>query len=292
MSQFVPNSKILPFRDNICPLRSRFSLSYSLSVPTLFFPPFLPFSILTHHFFSSLSLFFHRHSLIHSLLFRTLCHSDSHPPSHAPFLSLSLSLPSSSLSLFPSFPFPFSSFLFLKRYRYPPLCLNCRSRDSRPRRARLRGLPPAILPTQQQQSRFTSLIPRHLSSLETNLRDNGNRRRSCAENSRTDARTRKCDRPLDRLSSLPSSFPFIRFPNSRRTQVRTHILSCLLLSEKSASPSRTHRRIPRITQVNPDSRGRTSANPEAAPEYVDHNTGNRATRCGGVSSSFDDSELD
>ena len=64
--------------------------------------------------------------------------------------------------------FFFSLFEFWKRYRYPPLCLNCRSRDSRPRRARLRGLPPvATLPT-QQQGRFTSLIPRHLSgSLET-----------------------------------------------------------------------------------------------------------------------------
>ena len=46
----------------------------------------------------------------------------------------------------------FFIWIFWKRYRYPPLCLNCRSRDSRPRRARLRGLPPATtLPTQQQQ---------------------------------------------------------------------------------------------------------------------------------------------
>lgn len=148
-------------------LISSLSVSYSV-FPSL--PPFLNSN--THFFFLSFSLL-PSHSLTHSLLIRTLCHSDSLPPSHAPSLSLSLSLPSSSLSLFPSFPFRFSSFLFLKRYRYPPLCLNCRSRDSRPRRARLRGLPPAVLPTQQQQSRFTSLIPRHLSSLETNLRDNG-----------------------------------------------------------------------------------------------------------------------
>lgn len=88
--------------------------------------------------------------LIYSLY--TLYHTDFHSlslslshtlsPSCSPFLSFSLSL---------SFPFSFRSlivFLFWKRYRYPPLCLNCRSRDSRPRRARLRGLPPATLPTQ------------------------------------------------------------------------------------------------------------------------------------------------
>lgn len=185
-------------------------LIFSLSVPTLFFPPFLPFSILTL-IFSSLSPFFHRIlSFTLSFLFRTLCHSDSHPPSRAP----SLSRP----PLFLSFPlslFRFSSFLFLKRYRYPPLCLNCRSRDSRPRRARLRGLPPAILPTQQQQSRFTSLIPRHLSSLETNLRDNGIAGVSCAENCANRRTRESCDRPLDRLLPLfppfLPPFPFVLF---------------------------------------------------------------------------------
>lgn len=193
-------------------LISSLSVSYSV-FPSL--PPFLNSN--THFFFLSFSLL-PSHSLIHSLLFRTLCHSDSLPPSHAPSLSLSLSLPSSSLSLFPSFPFRFSSFLFLKRYRYPPLCLNCRSRDSRPRRARLRGLPPAILPTQQQQSRFTSLIPRHLSSLETNLRDNGIAGVPVPKNSRTDAWERECDRPLDRLPPFlpPFLLSFRTFPNSRR----------------------------------------------------------------------------
>lgn len=81
------------------------------------------------------------------------------------FLSFTLtSFTPTLLSCFQSV-FVLLSFLFWKRYRYPPLFLNCRSRDSRPRRARLRGLPPAtILPTQQQQGRFTSLIPKHLTS--------------------------------------------------------------------------------------------------------------------------------
>lgn len=183
-------------------LISSLSVSYSV-FPSL--PPFLNSN--THFFFLSFSLL-PSHSLTHSLLFRTLCHSDSLPPSHAPSLSLSLSLPSSSLSLFPSFPFRFSSFLFLKRYRYPPLCLNCRSRDSRPRRARLRGLPPAILPTQQQQSRFTSLIPRHLSSLGTNLRDNGIAGVPAPKNSRTDAWER-----VRSASRSPSPFPPSSLPS-------------------------------------------------------------------------------
>lgn len=70
------------------------------------------------------------------------------PPLSHPLISFScLSL---LFLLFFPFLFVLLSFLFWKRYRYPPLCLNCRSRDSRPRRARLRGLPPAtILPTQQ-----------------------------------------------------------------------------------------------------------------------------------------------
>lgn len=162
MSQFVPNSKILSFRDNICPLRSRFSLSLACPFLPCFFPPFPPFLNSNTHFFP---LFLSSSIRILSFTLSSFAPSaipDSLPPSHAPSLSLSLSLPSSSLSLFPSFPFRSHRFCFLKRYRYPPLCLNCRSRDSRPRRARLRGLPPAILPTQQQQSRFTSLIPRHL----------------------------------------------------------------------------------------------------------------------------------
>lgn len=77
----------------------------SLSVPTLFFPPFLPFSILTLTFFSSHSLFFHRilsftlssfapsvipiHFLPHTL-----------PPSRSPSLSR--------LPLFLSFPLSLS----------------------------------------------------------------------------------------------------------------------------------------------------------------------------------------
>lgn len=128
-----------------------FALSLSLSPP--------PSRSLSFSHMHVLSL--HSHSL--PLAFNP-CHSDPFPLSHAlPPLTLPLAFSSHShsfslsLSVLLSFFFFFS--LFWERYRYPPLCLNCRSRDSRPRRARLRGLPPAtILPTQQQQGRFTSLI--------------------------------------------------------------------------------------------------------------------------------------
>lgn len=124
--------------------------------------------------FLSLTCTFSRCTLIHSYIRPLSLHS--FPPSHAlPPLTLPFFLsPFSPTPIRFPFLFPFSYrslivfffSLFWKRYRYPPLCLNCRSRDSRPRRARLRGLPPAmLLPTQQQQGRFTSLISRHLSSL-------------------------------------------------------------------------------------------------------------------------------
>lgn len=134
-----------------------------------------PFHLtLLHPFFSTLFLSF-LYAFSHVALSFTLSYIQllsfrpySHPRtlfrlSHSRFLPPFFLTPIRSPFLFP---FSYRFFLFWKRYRYPPLCLNCRSRDSRPRRARLRGLPPAtILPTQQQQGRFTSLIPRHLSSL-------------------------------------------------------------------------------------------------------------------------------
>lgn len=101
-----------------------------------------------------------------SKLSLSFIHSSIHSLTHSQSLTRSL-IHSSTLSVFLSFSRSLLCFLFWKRYRYPSLCLNCRSRDSRPRRARLRGLPPAMfLPTQQQQDRFTSLISRHPSSLQ------------------------------------------------------------------------------------------------------------------------------
>lgn len=131
---------------------------------SLFSTPFSPlsFSLSYTHF-----LTLHSHSLSPAY---NSHHSDPIPTLARSFASRTPVFSRLSFLLPFALPFSFRSlivfFLFWKRYRYPPLCLNCRSRDSRPRRARLRGLPPAtILPTQQQQGRFTSLIPRHLSSL-------------------------------------------------------------------------------------------------------------------------------
>lgn len=121
-------------------------------------------------FLPSFLFLLHAFSLI-AFSFTPFCNTTPIIPTHFLYshalLPLALPFSPAFLSFSHSLSFShFLSFLFWKRYRYPPLFLNCRSRDSRPRRARLRGLPPAtILPTQQQQGRFTSLIPRHLSSL-------------------------------------------------------------------------------------------------------------------------------